>query len=96
MIYSDTLYRNTLILFKILNLKIEVISGLPFAQLLRNFCGTKRKIFLFLRISFARKKQQFAQSFAKVILRKIALFRFCETQVLRNSAISYQNPKQIV
>jgi len=27
--------------------------------------------------------QQFAQSFAKVISRKIALFRFCETQVLR-------------
>jgi len=60
--------------------------GLPFAKLLSNFCGTKRKIFLSLRISFARKKQQFAQSFAKVISRKIALFRFCETQVLRNSA----------
>ena len=34
------------------------------------------------------KKQQIAQSFAKVISRKTALFRFCETQVLRNSAIS--------
>ena len=62
--------------------------GFPFAKLLRNLCGTKRKIFLSLRKSFARKKQQFAQSFAKVISRKIALFRFCETQVLRNSAIS--------
>ena len=27
----------------------------PFAKLLRNFCGTKRKMFLSLRISFARK-----------------------------------------
>ena len=54
----------------------------------RNFCGTKRNIFLSLRINIARKKQQFAQSFAKVISRKIALFRFCETQVLRKSAIS--------
>jgi len=60
--------------------------GFPFAKLLRNFCGTKRNIFFSLRINFARKKQQFAQSFAKVISRKIALFRFCETQVLRNSA----------
>ena len=58
--------------------------GFPFAKLLRNFCGTKRKIFLSLR----EKKQNLAQSFAKVILRKIALFRFCETQVLRNSEIS--------
>ena len=29
--------------------------GFPFAKLLRNFCGKKRKIFLSLRISFARK-----------------------------------------
>ena len=27
----------------------------PFAKLLHNFCGTKRKMFLSLRISFARK-----------------------------------------
>ena len=65
---------------------IKSAVGFPFAKLLRNFCGTKRKIFLSLRISFARKKQQFTQSFAKVISRKIGLFRFCETQVLRNSA----------
>ena len=32
------------------------ILGLPFAKLLRNFCGTKRKIFLYLWIIFARKK----------------------------------------
>ena len=53
------------------------------AQFLRN---ETQNLFLSLRISFARKKQQFAQSFAKVISRKIAHFRFCETQVLRNSA----------
>ena len=29
--------------------------GFPFAKLLRNFCGRKRKFFLSLRISFARK-----------------------------------------
>ena len=75
------------------NLKLKLLIheftlsslGFPFAKLLRNFCGTKR--ILSLRVSFARKKQQFAQSFAKVISRKIALFRFCETQVLRKSAI---------
>ena len=39
----------------------------------------------FFEHQFCAKKQQFAQ-FAKVISRKIALFRFCETQVLRNSA----------
>ena len=62
--------------------------GFPFAKRLRNFCGKKRKIFLSLSISFVRKKQQFAQSFAKVISCKIALFRFCKTQILGNSAIS--------
>ena len=73
------------------NLKLKLLIheftlsslGFPFAKLLRNFCGTKR--ILSLRVSFARKKQQFAQSFAKVISRKIALFRFCKTQVLRDS-----------
>ena len=33
----------------------QLYLGFPFAKLLRNFCGTKRKIFLSLRISFARK-----------------------------------------
>ena len=41
-----------------------------FAQFLRN--ETQNCPF------FALKKQKFAQSFAKVISRKIALFRFCE------------------
>ena len=62
-----------------------------FAQFLRN----ETQNFSFFAHQFYAKKQQFAQSFAKVISRKIALFRFCETQVLLNSAISYQNPKQI-
>ena len=54
--------------------------GFPFAKLLRNFCGMKRKIFLSLRISFARKKQQFAQSFAKVISRKISYSAFSQLE----------------
>ena len=54
-----------------------------FAQFLRN----ETQNFSFFAHQFcAKKKQQFAQSFAKVISRKIALYRFCETQVLRNCA----------
>ena len=55
-----------------------------FAQFLRN----ETQKFSFFAHQFCAKKQQFAQSFAKVISRKIAIFRFCETQVLSNSAIS--------
>ena len=55
-----------------------------FAQFLRK----ETQIFSFVAHQFCAKKQQFAQSFAKVISRKIALYRFCETLVLRNSAIS--------
>ena len=51
---------------------------------MHNFCRTKRKIFLSLLHQFCAKKQQFAQSFAKFFSRKIALFRFCETQVFCN------------
>jgi len=53
-----------------------------YAQFLRN----KTQNFSFFAHQFCVKKQQFTQSFAKVILPKIALFRFCEPQVLRNSA----------
>ena len=49
-----------------------------FAQFLRN----ETQNFSFFAHQFCEKKQQFAQSFAKVISRKIALFRFCETQAL--------------
>ena len=51
-----------------------------FAQFLRN----ETQHFSFIAHHFCAKKQQFAQSFAKVISRKIALFRFCATQVFRN------------
>ena len=64
--------------------KIRVSIRKTFAQFLRN----ETQNFSFFAHHFCAKKQQFAQSFAKVISRKIALFRFCETQVLRNSAIS--------
>ena len=44
----------------VLSLNVQAITalidqqeGFPFAKLLRNFCGTKRKIFLSLCISFA-------------------------------------------
>ena len=36
--------------------KQQLLLGSPFAKLLRNFCGTKRKMFLSLRISFAKLK----------------------------------------
>ena len=55
----------------------RVSIRITFAQFLRN----KTQYFSFLARQFCAKKQQFAQSFAKVILRKIAIFRFCETQV---------------
>jgi len=51
--------------------------GFPFAKLLRN----KTQNFSFFAHQFCAKKQQFAQSKAKVISCKIALFRFCETQI---------------
>jgi len=53
------------------------------AQFLRN---ETQNFYFFAHQFCAKKKQQFAQSFAKVISLKIALFRFCETQVLRNFA----------
>ena len=61
---------------------IDTLQGFPFAKFLRN----KTQNFSFFAHQFCAKKQQFAQSFAKVISRKIAQFCFCETQVLRNSA----------
>ena len=68
-----------LLLLKLLCMLPRVSIRKTFAQFLRN---ETQNFSFFLR----EKKQQFAQSFAKVILRKIALFRLCETQVLRNSA----------
>ena len=64
----------------------KALLGFPLAKLLRNFCGTKRKIFLSLRISFARKNNNLRNHSQKLFRAKLPLFRFCETQVLRNSA----------
>ena len=61
---------------------IRVSIHKTFAKFLRN----ETQNFSFFVHQICAKKQQFAQSFAKVISRKIALFRFCETQILRNSA----------
>ena len=66
----------------LLAVTLRVSIRKTFAQFLRN----ETQNFSFFAHHFCAKKQQFAQSFAKVIPRKIALFRFCETQVLRNSA----------
>ena len=56
--------------------------GFPFAKLLRNFCGTKRKIFFSLRISFARKNNNLRnhsqKSFrAKLPYTAFAKLKFC-------------------
>ena len=56
--------------------------GFPFAKLLRNFCGTNRKIFLSLRISFARKNNNLRnhsqKSFrAKLPYSAFAKLKFC-------------------
>ena len=56
--------------------------GFPFAKLLRKFCGTKRKIFLSLRISFPRKKNNLRnhsqKSFrAKLPYSAFAKLKFC-------------------
>ena len=63
------------------------LLGFPFAKRLRNFCEMKRKIFLSLRISFARKNSNLRNHSQKSFRAKIALFRFFATGVLRNSAI---------
>ena len=66
-------------------LKIEkylVKLGFPFAKLLRNFCGTKRKIFLSFRISFARKTTICA------IIRKSHFAQKCPFPFLQNSSFA--------
>ena len=63
-------------------LGLRVSIRKTFAQ----FFWNETQNFSFFAHQFCAKKQQFVQSFPKVISRKIALFRFCETQVLPNSA----------
>ena len=65
-----------------------LVLGFPFAKLLRNFCGTKRKFFLSLRISFARKNNNLCNHSQKSFRAKLPYSTFCETQVLSNSAIT--------
>ena len=55
----------------------------PFAKLLRNFCGTKRKIFLSLRITFAQKKTTIC-----AIIRKSHFAQNCLIPLLRNSSFA--------
>ena len=72
--------------------------GFPFAKLLRNFCGTKRKIFLSLRINFPRKKNNLRNhsqksfraklpysAFAKLKFCAIPQLEFCEIPQFRKN-----------
>ena len=79
--------------FKHYSFNSRVSIRKTFAQF---FAERTAKFFFLCALVLREKKQQFAHSFAKVISRKIALFRICETQalaifatrVLHNSAIS--------
>ena len=62
------------------------ICRVSISKTFAKFFRKETQNFSFFAHQFCAKTQQFAQSFAKVISRKIALLRFCETQVLRNSA----------
>ena len=73
-----------------LNVSYTFYLGFPFANLLRNFCGTKRKIFLSLRISFARKNNNFCnhsqKSFrAKLPYSAFAKLKFCAIPQFRKN-----------
>ena len=76
--------------------------GFPFAKLLRNFCGTKRKIFVSLRISFARKKNNnlrnhSQKSFrAKLPYSAFAKLKFCAIPQLEFCAIQQFRKNQMV
>ena len=75
--------------------------GFPFAKLLRNFCGTKRKIFLSLRISFARKKNNLRNHSQKSFRAKLpysayAKLKFCAIPQLEFCAIPQFRKNQIV
>ena len=64
--------------------------GFPFPKLLRNFCGTKRKIFLSLRIIFARKNNNLRnhsqKSFrAKFPYSAFAKLKFCAIPQFRKN-----------
>ena len=54
--------------------------GFPFAKLLRNFCGTKRKIFLSLRISLARKSNNLRNHSQKSFRPKLSYSAFAKLE----------------
>ena len=79
----------------------EIGIGFPFAKLLRNFCGTKRKIFLSLRFSFARKNSKLRnhsqKSFrAKLPYSAFAKLKFCAIPQLQFCAIPQFHENQTV
>jgi len=75
--------------------------GFPFAKLLCNFCGTKRKIFLSLRIIFARKNNSLRNHPQKSFRAKLpnsvfAKLKFCAIRQLEFCAIPQFRKNQTV
>ena len=63
--------------------------GFPFAKLLRNFCGTKRKIFLSLRISFARKNNNLRNHSQKSFCAKLPYSAFTKLKFCAISQLEF-------
>ena len=87
--------------YRLQGLIITMKVGFPFAKLLRNFCGTKRKIFLSLRISFARKKNNLRNHSQKSFRPKFtfstfAKLKFCAIPQLEFCAIPQFRKTQTV
>ena len=77
------------------------LIGFPFAKLLRNYCGTKRKIFLSLCISFARKNNNFRKHSQKSFRAKLPYsafvkLKFCAILQLEFCAIPQFRKNQTV
>ncbi len=83
-IYSLRYDLQSAIGYKVCDRIYSLQLGFPFAKLLRNFCETKRKICLSLRISFARKNNNLRNHSQKSFRAKLSY----SAQLLRNSAIS--------
>ena len=65
----------------------------PLAKLLRNFCGTKRKIFFSFRISFARKNSNLRNHSQKLFHAKLPYsaflqLEFCAIPLFRNKILN--------
>ena len=63
--------------------------GFPFAKLLRNICGTKRKIFLSLRISFARKNNNLRNHSQKSFRAKLPYSAFAQLEFCAIPQLDY-------